>query len=110
MKCPHCDAWSDVKETRDGRRRRECANGHRFTTKEVVVVDLPSRDRAIADAVVLQKMTIAEAAKRFGLKSDSYVSRCVRKHYPQFNTRSDGQRRRWARDSQFRGAASRVGI
>lgn len=42
MKCPECGAWSLVKETRQSptfgyTRRRECANEHRFTTKEVVV-------------------------------------------------------------------------
>lgn len=98
MKCPHCDGWTEVRETRGDRRRRECANGHRFTTQEVVVVDLPTRDRAIADAVVLNHRTIADVAVQFGLRSDSYVSRCVRKHYPKFCTRADGQRRRWERE------------
>ena len=41
MECPHCGAWSLVKETRSSptryRRRRECANEHNFTTEEVVV-------------------------------------------------------------------------
>ena len=41
MECPHCGAWSTVKETRSSptryRRRRECANEHNFTTEEVVV-------------------------------------------------------------------------
>jgi transcriptional regulator NrdR family protein len=37
MKCPECGVWSIVKETRGSRRRRECANEHRFTTEEVVV-------------------------------------------------------------------------
>jgi predicted ATP-dependent serine protease len=41
MECPHCGAWSTVKETRSSptryRRRRECANEHSFTTEEVVV-------------------------------------------------------------------------
>ena len=42
MKCPTCGAWSTVKETRESklfgfRRRRECANEHRFTTQEVVI-------------------------------------------------------------------------
>jgi len=42
MKCPVCGAWSTVKETRESkqfgfRRRRECANEHRFTTQEVVI-------------------------------------------------------------------------
>ena len=40
MKCPRCGAWSNVAETRPAehqttRRRRECANGHRFTTVEI---------------------------------------------------------------------------
>ena len=42
MKCPVCGAWSLVKQTRDSPtfghvRRRECANEHRFTTKEVFI-------------------------------------------------------------------------
>lgn len=40
MQCPHCGAWSEVLETRKAelfsvKRRRECANGHRFETFEV---------------------------------------------------------------------------
>ena len=40
MKCPTCKAWSVVKDTRqkqDGStyRRYECANLHRFSTREV---------------------------------------------------------------------------
>lgn len=40
MKCFHCGAWSNVRETRAAphammRRRHECANGHLFTTMEV---------------------------------------------------------------------------
>jgi len=42
MKCPTCNAWTLIKETRtrvDGSNRRtyECANEHRFRTSEVVV-------------------------------------------------------------------------
>ena len=41
MNCPECGAWTTVKETRltvmRYRRRRECGNGHKFTTEEVVV-------------------------------------------------------------------------
>ena len=41
MKCPKCGAPSTVKETRETpiryRRRRECFNGHWFTTEEKVV-------------------------------------------------------------------------
>jgi len=41
MKCPECGSWSTVLETRitekGYKRRRECANEHKFTTEEVVV-------------------------------------------------------------------------
>ncbi len=42
MKCPECGAWSLIKETKESptfgyRRRRECANYHKFTTQEIVV-------------------------------------------------------------------------
>ena len=36
MKCPRCDAWTIVKDTRNNRRRRECANLHRFWTLELL--------------------------------------------------------------------------
>lgn len=41
MKCPVCETWTIVKETRarvDGSKRRsyECANEHRFRTSETV--------------------------------------------------------------------------
>ena len=41
MKCPTCNTWTIVKETRtqaDGSKRRtyECANEHKFRTSEVV--------------------------------------------------------------------------
>jgi transcriptional regulator NrdR family protein len=36
VKCPRCDAWTIVKDTRINRRRRECANGHRFWTLELL--------------------------------------------------------------------------
>jgi len=41
MNCPECGAWSVILETRSStaryRRRRECANGHKFTTEEITV-------------------------------------------------------------------------
>ena len=46
MKCPTCGAWSMTKDTRGTRRRRECANGHRFSTEEITVEGV--RDRAAA--------------------------------------------------------------
>lgn len=41
MICPTCGAWSEVSETRSAKqgmikRRRVCANGHRFSTFEVL--------------------------------------------------------------------------
>jgi len=36
VKCPRCDAWTIVKDTRNNRRRRECANLHRFWTLELL--------------------------------------------------------------------------
>lgn len=98
MQCPFCNAWTEVKESRPKqggvRRRRECANGHAFTTREVVEVNLGQRDRMIADAVVLRGKTTKAAALEFGVKTDSYASRCVKRYYPNFNTRSAGQKRR----------------
>lgn len=36
MKCPWCNAWTIVLETRQGsKRRRECGNGHRYRTVEI---------------------------------------------------------------------------
>ena len=41
MNCPICDAWTDIKDTRNKgtyvQRKRQCANGHTFTTYEVIV-------------------------------------------------------------------------
>jgi len=44
MKCPTCNAVSFVLETRELiNRRRECFNGHRFTTREVFVRPVEKR-------------------------------------------------------------------
>lgn len=95
MKCPYCKAWTRVLETRQGqRRRRECGNGHTFHTREVLEFSIPLRDKQIADAVVLEGKRMADVARQFGLASDSYVSRCVRKHHPTYNARVAGQRYR----------------
>lgn len=37
MKCPHCGVHTYVLASRGTRRRRECANGHRFNTAETVL-------------------------------------------------------------------------
>jgi len=38
MKCPTCNVWTSVIDTRNKKgytlRRRECANGHKFITEE----------------------------------------------------------------------------
>lgn len=43
MLCPICEVWTEVKASRqrsDGyTRRRQCGNGHRFTTIELVIPD-----------------------------------------------------------------------
>lgn len=49
MKCHICGAWTIVKETRESpivgiRRRRECGNGHLFTTIEVLPAVVSKRD------------------------------------------------------------------
>lgn len=49
MNCPHCKAWSVVKETRGSYRKRECANLHKFWTEEKPV------DPKIAEAAVYRR-------------------------------------------------------
>jgi transcriptional regulator NrdR family protein len=46
MKCPACKAWTEVRETRDRAdgttyRRYECANQHRFSTRETLTPAKP---------------------------------------------------------------------
>jgi transcriptional regulator NrdR family protein len=49
MKCPVCGTWTVVKETRGIRRRRECANEHKFTTEEVFVPQDVLKQRSLAN-------------------------------------------------------------
>lgn len=51
MKCPECNAWATVLETRersDGTiyRRYQCANNHRFSTRETVLPESVKTARA----------------------------------------------------------------
>lgn len=46
MKCPRCNAPTDVLDTRGPIRRRECFNGHVFRTQETWVQNLPPRKKA----------------------------------------------------------------
>ena len=70
MKCPTCGTWTVVKETRGTRRRRECANEHRFTTEEVVipeeVIKQKQRDTLKANS---ERMVAVRQSKRknFGI-------------------------------------------
>ena len=58
MKCPECGVWSEVVESRRPKtdnylyRRRECANGHRFATHEVIVKVLKVGTKAVRVAQV----------------------------------------------------------
>ncbi len=49
MKCPTCDQETRVVETRGTRRRRECANGHRFTSLEVLLIKGQTVDQLVAE-------------------------------------------------------------
>jgi len=57
MKCRECGVWTEVRETRQAdrghtvRRQRECANGHRFPTYEVVA-PIYARDRRFVAATM----------------------------------------------------------
>lgn len=72
MKCPQCGAWSRVLETRTDIRVRECANEHRWRTREVLVValekpDLQARNAAIrADA---RRIKVIAAAYGLSVKT-----------------------------------------
>ena len=57
MICPECRAWCEVKETRQRAngstyRRYVCANGHLFSTKEVVVVGRSKNPVVVLSATV----------------------------------------------------------
>lgn len=43
MKCPRCQAPTEVLDTRGTIRRRECFNGHVFRTEETWTQNLPPR-------------------------------------------------------------------
>jgi transcriptional regulator NrdR family protein len=49
MKCPECNAWTEVLETRGPWRRRQCANLHRFNTLETQTKIGPSSFRTKKD-------------------------------------------------------------
>lgn len=57
MKCPQCESPSDVVDSRKLdptiRRRRQCREGHRFTTEETLVVHEP-RQKEIKTVVMVE--------------------------------------------------------
>ncbi len=83
MKCPTCGAWSVVKRTTGDERRRECANLHRFTTREVAIEEekatkaqrAEERRRAIAAA----PGRAVDVAEQF--HCDESTVRALRKKY-----------------------------
>ncbi len=96
-------------------RRRECFNGHRFTTYEIsdrlaktlakyakpsaVAVNKRGttwrRDSAIVRKVT-QGQTLKVVAAEYGLAATT-VSWIVKRRAPEYNVRSAGQRKRFAR-------------
>jgi len=97
VKCPFCSAWSEVSETRGPRRRRLCANGHRFTTHEAVTSHsarkVDDRNRQAARLVMLGQ-TQTEVAKKFNMPRTE-LSRHMRAYCPEYDSRSAGQTARW---------------
>lgn len=66
MKCPICGVWSLVKETRGTRRRRECANEHRFTTEETVIPEevLKQKQREHLKSISEKRMVAVRSGGR----------------------------------------------
>lgn len=52
FRCPECGAHTSVLSTRGTRRRRECFEGHRFSTEEAVVESVTRKAdwREVAEA------------------------------------------------------------
>lgn len=67
MKCPVCGAWSVVKEVRETttryRRRRECANEHKFTTEEIVVPAEKIRSERAQRVVAVRQSAVERTRK-----------------------------------------------
>lgn len=103
MNCPTCGAWSEVLDTRatastdTTRRRRQCANGHRFATVEVYaqMVNAGAVSRALAaiararalwsrnQRILADERTAAEIAEEHGLSVKAVHSIRRRSRMPQ---------------------------
>ena len=55
MKCPTCQAWTRVLATRDTVRRRKCAEGHLFSSKEILYA-APSEKIAVKRQAALKHL------------------------------------------------------
>lgn len=79
MKCPICGAWSEVLETRQGVRRRECANQHRFSTIEVLRT-LAAKREAQRNATKV-KTGVSTWARNQRIRADTRVSNIIAAEY-----------------------------
>ena len=76
MKCPKCNAWTRVVETRGSFRVRECGNLHRFTTEEVFVIDHEDRKKMQEEKrreVAMAEGTIQSVATRYNVSDHSVI-------------------------------------
>lgn len=65
MKCPECDTWTTVQDTRmrsDGLRRRryQCANMHMFSTLEQLAVTPTGKQKVVPGLSFYRTETMAE--------------------------------------------------
>ena len=90
MKCPVCDAPSLVKETRGSHRRRECFNGHRFSTQEILTHATP---------LLLQRQA-KQAKQASGLELDHLCVNppCINIDHLELVTPQENSARRGRRD------------
>lgn len=73
MRCPTCDSWTEVLDTRPGEhgttgRRRECANGHRFHSVEI------ARATYTLAGPAIRRSLATLAARRGRWKRDSGIA------------------------------------
>lgn len=74
MKCPTCNAWSRVVETRGSFRVRECGNLHKYTTEEVLVYSHDERKKMQEERrreVAMAEGTQQEVATRYNVSINS---------------------------------------
>lgn len=68
MKCPLCGTWTHVLETREGnRRRRECANHHRFWTLERATEGIRLQEWARNQKIIADPRGNSVIARAYGI-------------------------------------------